>query len=162
MRALRCVLGVVVVVVCLLVVGGGVALAVPASFGSGEGEESGQFSSNASGIAVEQESGDVYVSDTGNERVDKFGPAGEFLFAWGWGVADGHTEALQTCTASCFEGVSGGGGAGELREPGGVAVDNDPLSASYRDVYVVDAGNGRVEKFDSSGNFLLMFGGGVN
>jgi sugar lactone lactonase YvrE len=150
------------VAVCLLgVVGGGVALALPASFGNGVGEESGQFSFNVSGIAVEQESGDVYVSDTGNERVDKFGPGGEFLFAWGWGVADGHTEAPQTCTTSCFTGLFRGG-SGAFGFPQGVAVDNDPLSASYRDVYVVDTSNGRVQKFDPAGNFLLMFGGGVN
>jgi hypothetical protein len=148
------------VAVCLLVVGGGVAEASPSAFGSGEGDGSGQFAFPL-GIAVEQESGDVYVADRENERVDKFGPGGEFLFAWGWGVADGHTEALQTCTASCFAGVYGGG-SGELRFPAGVAIDNDPLSASYRDVYVVDTSNDRVQKFDSAGNFLLMFGGGVN
>ena len=160
MRALRCVLGVAVVVVCLLVVGGGVAVAVPASFGSGVGEESGQFGQPV-GIAVDQESGDVYVADVDNQRVDKFGPAGEFLFAWGWGVADGHTEALQTCTTDCFRGVYGSGG-GELKNPKGVAVDNGPLSASHGDVYVMDSSNDRVEKFDSSGAFLLAFGKEVN
>ncbi len=161
MRGLRLMLGVVAVVVCLLVVGGGVALALPASFGGGAGEESGQLAAQATGIAVEQESGDVYVGDHENERVDKFGPGGEFLFAWGWGVADGHTEALQTCTTSCFAGLFRGG-SGAFGFPDGVAVDNDPLSASYRDVYVLDASNRRVQKFDSAGNFLLMFGGGVN
>ncbi|HEY7830184.1 MAG TPA: hypothetical protein VIC06_06425 [Solirubrobacteraceae bacterium] len=160
MRAFRCLLGVAVVVVCLLVVGGGVALALPASFGSGVGEESGQFS-EPFGIAADQESGDVYVTDTQNQRVDKFGPAGEFLFAWGWGVADGHTEALQTCTTDCFRGVYGSGG-GEMKNPDGVAVDNGPLSASHGDVYVMDSGTDRVEKFDSSGAFLLAFGKEVN
>ncbi len=161
MRGFRVLVGVVAVVGCLLVVGGGVALALPGSFGGGVGEESGQLSAGAEGIAVEQESGDVYVSDKENERVDKFGPGGEFLFAFGWGVADGHTEALQTCTTDCFVGVAGGG-SGEFREPRGVAVDNDPFSASHGDVYVVDSANARVEKFDSAGGLLLMFGGGVN
>ncbi len=86
---------------------------------------------------------------------------GEFLFGWGWGVADGITGAPQRCTTSCFAGIAGAG-SGQLSEPLGVAVDNDPLSASHGDVYVVDAQNSRVEKFDSEGNFLLMFGGGVN
>ncbi len=161
MRGFRVLVGVVAVVGCLLVVGSGIAMAVPASFGGGVGEESGQLSAGATGIAVEQESGDVYVGDHENERVDKFGPAGEFLFAWGWGVADGHTEALQTCTTSCFAGLFRGG-SGAFGFPDGVAVDNDPLSASYRDVYVLDTSNGRVQKFDSAGNFLLMFGRGVN
>ena len=160
MRALRCVIGVAVMVVCLSVVGGGVALALPASFGSGVGEESGQFSEPV-GITADQESGDVYVTDRNNQRVDKFGPAEEFLFAWGWGVGDGHTEALQTCTTDCFRGVYGSGG-GELKNPQGVAVDNGPLSASHGDVYVMDSSNDRVEKFDSSGAFLLAFGKEVN
>ncbi len=162
MRGFRVLAGVVAVVVGLLVVGGGVALATPASFG-GSGEESGQFK-EPRGIAVEQESGDFYVVDRVNDRVERFGSGGEFLFAWGWGVADGHTQALQTCTAVCYAGL-GGAGAGEFdgaRGPEGVAVDNDPLSPSYRDVYVVDPGNNRVEKFDPEGHFLLMFGGEVN
>ena len=56
------------------------------------------------------------------------------------------------------------GGAGEFDSlsVAGVAVDNDPLSASYNDVYVVDDRNHRVEKFGPSGEFLLMFGGHVN
>ncbi|HEY7831845.1 MAG TPA: hypothetical protein VIC06_14880 [Solirubrobacteraceae bacterium] len=148
------------VVVCGAVVGVAPALAVVSRFGNGEGPGAGQFR-EPHGVTVEQESGDVYVADKENERVDKFGPGGEFLFAWGWGVADGHTEALQRCTSVCFTGVYGGG-SGELRFPEGVAVDNDPLSASHGDVYVVDAGNSRVQKFDSAGNFLLMFGGEVN
>ncbi|HEY7951539.1 MAG TPA: hypothetical protein VID70_01035, partial [Solirubrobacteraceae bacterium] len=160
MRAFRYLLGVAVVVGCLLVVGGGVAVAAPGSFGGGEGDEAGQFQSPV-GIAVEQESGDVYVADHSNERIDKFGPGGEFLFAWGWGVGDGHSEALQTCTADCFVGVYGSGG-GELRFPDGVAVDSGLLSASHGDVYVMDAANDRVEKFDSSGSFLLAFGKEVN
>jgi hypothetical protein len=146
------------VVVCGAVAGVGPAFAA-GSFGEA-GSGAGQFFEPL-GIAVEQESGDVYVVDHNNARVDKFGPGGEFLLAWGWGVADGHTEALQTCTSSCFAGVRGGG-SGEFRGPEGVAVDNDPLSASYGDVYVVDNENYRVEKFDSSGGFLLMFGGEVN
>jgi hypothetical protein len=160
MRSLLRVLGFVAAVACLMVVGGGgVAVAAPGGFGS-IGEGAGQFQ-EPRGVAVEQESGAVYVADTVNERVDKFAGGGAFLFAWGWGVADGHTQALQACTALCFGGAPGGG-AGELHYPEGVAVDNDPLSASYRDVYVVDVGNLRVEKFDSEGHFLLMFGGEVN
>ena len=38
----------------------------------------------------------------------------------------------------------------------GVAVDD-----VTHDVYVADAGNNRVEKFDSTGHFLMMFGGNV-
>jgi len=114
-----------------------------------------------SGIAVEQESGDLYVVDRNNQRIDKFGPEGSLLFAWGWGVADGETRAAQTCTSTCFSGLAGTG-SGEFNFPEGVAVDNDPLSESHGDLYVVDIRNLRVEKFDSTGKFLLMFGGEVN
>ena len=45
-----------------------------------------------------------------NERVEKFGPEGEFLFAWGWGVADGHTEASADVYDVCASrGLSGAG-----------------------------------------------------
>ena len=42
----------------------------------------------------------------------------------------------------------------------GIAVDNafeDPLDGSVGDVYVLDHNNGRVEKFDGEGHFLLQF-----
>ena len=44
-----------------------------------------------------------------------------------------------------------------LSQPTDVAVD-----LSSHDVYVTDTANHRVEKFDSSGHLLLMFGKGVN
>ena len=145
---------------CTAIVGAAPALAVVGRFGS-EGPGAGQFQ-QPRGIAVEQESGSVYVVDRNQNRVEKFGGEGAFTLAWGWGVADGHTEAPQTCSARCFPGIEGAG-AGQLGFPeDGVAVDNDPLSPSYRDVYVFDSRNHRVEKFDSAGNFLLMFGGEVN
>jgi hypothetical protein len=126
------------------------------SFGSGAG----QFV-EPRGVAVDQESGDVYVVDSRNNRLERFTSEGAFLLAWGWGVADGETQALQTCVTTCHPGlVSAGSGA--FSGPEGVAVDNDPLSPSHGDVYVDDTGNNRVEKFGPEGEFLLMFGGEVN
>ncbi len=49
-----------------------------------------------------------------------------------------------------------------LSYPDGVAVDNDPLSPEYGDVYVADNGNHRVQVLNSSGAFVEMFGGEVN
>jgi hypothetical protein len=138
--------------------------ALPASFGT-EGAGAGQISGSPTGITVEQESGDIYVADKENNRIDKFGPEGEFILAFGWGVADGETQALQTCTTKCFAGLggeAGGSSAGQFSKVEGIAVDNDPLSLSHGDVYVVDAGNQRVQKFDPEGHFLLTFGGAVN
>jgi DNA-binding beta-propeller fold protein YncE len=76
-------------------------------------------------------SGNVYVSDYSNKRIQKFDSSGNFLLKWG----------------------SEGAGDGQFTLPLGVAVD------SSDNVYVTDgsaAGVGnRVQKFDSSGNFLL-------
>jgi DNA-binding beta-propeller fold protein YncE len=120
------------------------------------------------GVAVDPATGHVYVANQNNSRIEEFTPWGAFVKAWGWGVADGSPE-LQACgpgatppTATCQKGLEGTG-AGEFGEfgsgPQGIAVD------SAGDVYVVDLGipsNNRVQKFDSEGNFLLMFGGGVD
>jgi hypothetical protein len=144
-----------------------VASASPAvsAFGS-EGQGAGQFS-EPRGIGVDQESGDVYIGDRENRRVDEFGPNGNFLLAWGWGVANGANE-LQACgpaasTSTCRAGIAGEG-SGQFGEQSvvGVAVDNNPLDASHGDVYVEDGANHRIEKFGPEGKFILMFGGEVN
>jgi hypothetical protein len=118
------------------------------------------------GIAVDRETGRVYVADRGNRRVDVFTASGSFLMAFGWGVADGTTAALQTCgpeatppTASCFKGLAGSG-AGQMGAPTQIAVDNEAASPSHHDVYVGEAP--RVQKFSPTGQFLLMLGKGVN
>jgi hypothetical protein len=119
------------------------------------------------GIVANPNTGHLYVADRFNARVSEFDAWGEFVKAWGWGVADGASE-LQTCgqkatppTATCLKGIGGSGsgqfGVGSGTGPfGGIALD--PAG----NVYVGDMENFRVEKFDSEGNFLLMFGGGVN
>jgi hypothetical protein len=43
-----------------------------------------------------------------------------------------------------------------------VAVDNDPASPDYDDVYVADKGNQRVQQFTAAGVFVSMFGWEVN
>jgi hypothetical protein len=118
-----------------------------------------------SGVAVDQSigepsSGDVYVADSNNSRIDKFDSAGNFLLAFGWGVRNGAAE-LQACTTAtgCEQGTFGSR-AGQLYLPPGVAVDNSPGGAG--DLYVSDANNSRIQKFSPSGAFLLMFGKGVN
>jgi Tol biopolymer transport system component len=160
--------------VCVLCVGAGSAWAGGGSFlfGSG-GEEAGQFGFQGSlGMAVDTQSGDVYASDPADQRVEKFDQSGGFLLSWGWGViplAEGEeivgANEFQVCTSvtGCRVGRPGSG-AGEFdsQNATGVAVDNESLSLSHGDVYVVDQGNYRVQKFDSEGKFLLMFGGHVN
>jgi DNA-binding beta-propeller fold protein YncE len=109
-----------------------------------------------SGVASDFESGRLYVADSGNNRIDVFEANGEFLFAFGWRVnAAAPEEKLQTCNAvtGCLAGTAGLG-AGQLKGPRRVAVDNDAASPSHHDVYVFDSGNRRIEKFDPSGALL--------
>lgn len=77
------------------------------------------------GVAVDSE-GNIYVTDTGNKRVQKFSPAGEFLGQWGgYGVENGQFD-----------------------EPVGIAIDR------AGNIYVADTWNRRVQKFDSQFNFV--------
>ncbi len=127
--------------------------------GSGDGQmelqAGGGFTRGGSGVAVNASTHDVYVADTGNHRVDEFSASGAFLRAWGWGVADGTTEALQTCTSGCHAGLPGVG-ARQLNEPTFIAVDNSG-GPSEGDVYVADSngsGSTFVLKFSASGGYL--------
>ncbi len=139
---------------------------VPPPFGT-EGSGFGDLD-EPRGVGVDEASGDVYVGDEKNYRIDVFGSSGGFLEAWGWDVnAAAPVNGSQVCTTSCQRG-SPGPGAGQFASgtggqgAQGLAVDNDPLSFSYGDVYAADFENHRVEKFSASGQFLLMFGGNVN
>ena len=145
--------------VCVAVAGVGPAWAAGGSFKFGPfGSEAGQLA-YPQGMAINQH-GEIYVGENDNDRVSKFDASGNFLLAWGSGVLNGAEEA-QTCTTSCLDGRSSNG-AGGFCSPEGVAVDSDPLSASYNDVYVGESCQHRVQKFGPSGEFLLAFGGHVN
>jgi len=119
---------------------------------------------NPQGVAVDQEDDLLYVADTGNDRIAVFdATTGAFVKAFGWGVADGTTNALQVCTTTCFKGI-GGTGAGQLDNALGIAVDNDPTSPSQHDIYVYESSSSstRVQKFTPEGEFVWMVGGKVN
>lgn len=115
-------------------------------------------------VATDPITGRVYVGDAGNSRISEFDPWGAFVKATGWGVEDG-SGGLQVCgpptpetspsPALCQQGIRGSG-AGQLDFPTGLAVDTSGA------VYSLERGNARVQKFSSSGQFLLMFGGEVN
>ena len=107
-------------------------------------------------VAVNDESGDLYVADSGNHRIDQFSSSGAFVRAWGWGVADGTTTAFQTCTSNCHTGLSGSG-SGQFETPKFIEVDNS-TGPSHGDVYVADSSDGRVQKFDQEGNLLASWG----
>jgi hypothetical protein len=106
------------------------------SFGSA-GSGAGQML-NPSGVAVNQVTGEIYVMDAGNNRVDEFNPSHQFVRAWGAGVKAGSTsKEFQICTpeTGCQKGAPGHG-KGQLHGAGSIAVDSDPTSPSFGDVYV--------------------------
>lgn len=73
--------------------------------------------------------GNVYVTDQGNMRVQKFSNDGTFLKTWG----------------------SSGTGSGQFHSPSGIAVYNGT-------VFVVDTQLDRIQKFDLEGNFISTWG----
>ncbi len=80
-------------------------------------------------------------------------PSGATITALG----AGSLEISQPATASGLTSLTGGlnfeeyGYAGM---PGGIAVDNDPSSPSYRDLYVPDLIHDVIDKFGPSGEFI--------
>lgn len=92
------------------------------------GNGAGQFY-EPSGIAIDS-SGNIYVADTLNNRIQKFDEQGTFISKWG----------------------SGGSGIGRFDSPQGMAVDSSDC------IYVVDRSNNRIQKFDRNGNFITAWG----
>jgi DNA-binding beta-propeller fold protein YncE len=141
-----------------------VPLSKLATFGSA-GSGAGQLS-EPDGVAVDQTTGDVYVADTGNHRVDKFDAQGNFILTFGREVDQ--TTGGNVCTAAsgdtCQAGAALAGSEGQLEAPAFVAVDNSG-GPSAGDVYVGDTHpfditpekrGVFISKFDSSGNFISV------
>ena len=76
-------------------------------------------------------SGNLYIADSSNNRVQKLDSNGNFISVLG----------------------SIGNGDGQFYNPKDVAID------SIGNIYVADADNNRIQKFDSSGNYVLQWGG---
>lgn len=104
-----------------------------ARFGAGDGDGSsgaGPGELNHPAAVAVAATGDIYVADTGNNRIVELSPSGEVLTQWG---SRGTTD-------------------GRFHLPTGVAVD------AAGNVYVLDSEDNRVEVFDSSGHFLQKWG----
>lgn len=98
-------------------------------------------------------SGEAYVVDDGNNRIDEFSTGGAFTRAWGWGVLDG-MSSFETCTTSCQAGMMGGG-AGQFNNV--LSITADPSG----ELYVADGNNQRIQEFSATGGFVKTWGWGV-
>ncbi len=101
-----------------------------------EGDGPGEFN-EPWGVAIDGQ-GYIYVADTWNHRLQKFDSQGRYLDQWG-GFAD--TEGRAEGMTGLFYG------------PRDIAVGREG------DLYVVDTGNKRIQKFDPQGGFLGQWGG---
>jgi DNA-binding beta-propeller fold protein YncE len=115
----------------------------------GYGSGSGQFI-DPWGLAINQGTGDVYVTDQGSFRVDELSSTGAFIETFGWGVQDGKPQ-FETCTSECRAGIAGSG-AGQFSWLAGIAVD------SSGNVWVADNGNNRVDEFFENGVYERSVG----
>ncbi len=111
------------------------------------GAGAGQFD-EPKGITVTA-SGDVYVSDTPNNRVDEFGEKGEFIAVFGFGVSNEKDE-FEVCASSCKAGIAGSGN-GQFNGPVGIA-------AAPGAIWVTDRSNNRVEEFNEKDEYVAKFG----
>jgi DNA-binding beta-propeller fold protein YncE len=89
-----------------------------------EGTDPGQFEFPSS-VAVDA-SGNVYVSDTRNGRIQKLSPSGEPLATWGMVVGANTPRPSPQ--------------PGTFNSPGGIAVDGEGA------LYVADTRNARIQK----------------
>lgn len=104
---------------------------------AGPGNQRGKFS-QPRGVAIDETTGEVYVVDMGNLRVERFDADGNFVGLWGAGEEGGAVE---------FGSVNGLG-------PTGIAIGPDGL------VYVADTWNHRVIAIDNSGRVVREIGSG--
>jgi hypothetical protein len=107
-------------------------------------------------VAVDSATGDVYVTDPPNHRVEKFDSAGNFILMFGKEVDQ--TSGGNVCTAAsghtCKAGASTATPVG-FENPAYLAIDNYP--GGEGDVYVGDKA-GTVRKFTSGGVLITSWG----
>lgn len=131
----------------------------------------GQFD-DPTAVAVEEldqaTSGDIYVVDRGNNRVEVFDPSGAFLFE-----INGSGTLINEGTAAGSGGFEGEIETGRFESPESIAIDNSCAASetpsetaacvesdpSAGDVYIVDAGHDVIDKFTASGEYVAQLSG---
>jgi DNA-binding beta-propeller fold protein YncE len=101
------------------------------AFQGGQGRGKGQFD-NPRGIAADS-TGNIFVADSNNGRIEKFSPSGVFITSIG----------------------TKGKALGQLGEPNGIAIDRSG------NIYVADASNHRVQKLAPDGTLIAEWSPGL-
>ena len=144
--------------------------------GSSSGTGVGGEISNPETVAVNQVTGDVYLSERGRNRIQQFTASGVFIRAWGkdvivneggppndngtgFEVCDTTTEPPNT-PAQCKSGLSGPeAGAFNSEASGRFGIAIAPATApNAGNVLAVDRGTFRVQEFTEDGEFVRTFG----
>ena len=126
-------------------------------------------------LALDSEN-NIYVTDLGNARVQKFDFSGNFLSEWGSLGSEpghfGHPSGIAISGESVFvvdnrnhnvqkfdldgnfiaKWGSYGNDDGAFKSPRGITISDDKF------VYVVDSGNARIQKFTFDGEYVSQFG----
>jgi sugar lactone lactonase YvrE/type II secretory pathway pseudopilin PulG len=113
-------------------------------YNSGSGN--GQLNSPAA-VAIDA-SGNVWVADLGNNRVQEFNSSG----AWVRSIGGPSPYTCETAPAGSSPSCASGSGNGQFSGPGGIAIDPSG------NIWVVDSGNYRIQEFNSSGVYQTQFG----
>src|SRR6266702_3030043 len=121
------------------------------------------------GVAADP-AGDVWVADTGHDRVAEFAPSGRLVASFGqnldqpagigidaaghvWVADTGHDRVVEFSSAGrvLVSFGSAGSGRGQLNQPVALAV------TPFGDLWVADQGNSRVEEFSAGGRYRTSF-----
>jgi prepilin-type N-terminal cleavage/methylation domain-containing protein len=122
---------------------------VAGSIGS-SGSANGQFDLPF-GIAIDA-SGNLWVTDGGNNRVQEFNSSGTWLQS----IGGPSPYTCETSPSGSIPACASGTGSGQFNDPQGIAID------ASGNVWVADDGNNRVQEFNSSGTYQMGIGAGYN
>jgi prepilin-type N-terminal cleavage/methylation domain-containing protein len=118
------------------------------NFSSGYGSANGQLGGPA--YVAFDSNNNLWVTDSGNQRVEEFNSSG----SWVQSIGGPSPYTCETSPAGSLPACAAGNGNGQFGSNGdlGIAIDNNG------NVWVVDTPNNRMEKFNSSGTYLLSVG----
>ena len=113
---------------------------------------------------------DIWVADTGHDRIAEYSPSGRLVATFGknldqpvgiatdatghvWVADTGHDRVVEFSPVGRVLAIFGspGSGRGQLDQPVALAV------TPFGDVWVADQGNNRVEQFSASGRYRTSF-----